>query len=78
MIVLLVCEADSFETVSASLGHQTDAFRNSCRVTCRRCRRFRGNCRVTEHNIGVLEITVGRLETISEGDVSVLEVTPSD
>jgi hypothetical protein len=45
---------------------------------CRRCWRFRGNCRVTEHNIGVLEITAERLETMSEGDVSVLEVTPSN
>jgi hypothetical protein len=33
---------------------------------------------VTEHNVGVLEITAERLETMSEGDVSVLEVTPSD
>jgi hypothetical protein len=47
---------------------------------------------VTEHNIEVLEITIGRLETISEGDVSVfrgnterlkddvgvLEATPSN
>jgi hypothetical protein len=33
---------------------------------------------VTEHNVGVLEITVERLETMSEGDVSVIEVTSSD
>jgi hypothetical protein len=33
---------------------------------------------MTEHNIGVLEITAERLETMSEGDVSVLEVTPSN
>jgi hypothetical protein len=33
---------------------------------------------VTEHDVGVLESTAERLETMSEGDVSVLEVTPSD
>jgi hypothetical protein len=26
---------------------------------------------VTEHNVGVLEITAERLETMSEGDVSI-------
>ena len=33
--------------------------------------RFRGNCRVTEDNVGVLEITVERLED----DVGVSEIT---
>jgi hypothetical protein len=33
---------------------------------------------VTEHDVGVLEITAERLETMSEGDVSILEVMPSD
>jgi hypothetical protein len=32
---------------------------------------FRGNCRVTEDNVGVLEITAERLED----DVGVLEIT---
>jgi hypothetical protein len=35
---------------------------------------FRDNCRATERHVGVLELTVERLED----NVGILEVTPSD